>query len=124
MTYAGWERRYRVTTMAPGKLDLFVVTFIDGLRTTIDPITDYDAVLARANAFHGGRQCQIKVLPMTGPEIGNLLGIKRADRPEPIDADVREQFIGTLTQIARDSNDGDARADALKLLADMGVLQS
>lgn len=34
MTYASWEPRYRVTTVHPGKLDLFVVTLIDGKRAT------------------------------------------------------------------------------------------
>lgn len=34
MTYVSWEPRYRVTTVHPGKLDLFVVTLIDGKRAT------------------------------------------------------------------------------------------
>lgn len=124
MTYASWNRRYRVTTIQPGKLDLFVVTFIDGQRATIDPITDYEAALAKARSFHGERRCQIKVLPMTGPEVRNLLGIDLPDHPEPVDAAVRQMMVEMLIQVARDSNDADARADALKLLAEMGVLQS
>lgn len=124
MTYAGWERRYRVTTIQPGKLDLFAVTFIDGLLATIDPITDYEVAFARAVEFLGDRLCQIKVLPMTGPEVRNLLGIKLPDHPQPMDADVRQQFVATLKQVASEGTDPDARADALDLLADLGVLQS
>jgi hypothetical protein len=124
MTYAGWGRRYRVTTIQPGKLDLFVVTFIDGRRATIDPITDYEAAFARAVEFLGDRQCQIKVLPMTGPEVFNLLGIRLPDHPQPMDADVRQQLVATLKQVASEGTDPDARADALDLLADLGVLQS
>jgi hypothetical protein len=123
MTYASWQPRYRVTTIAPGKLDLFVLTFIDGVRATIDPITDYDAALARANDFHRDRRCQIKVLPMTGPEVRNLLGITLPDHPEPMDAEVRQRFVENLTRIARDGTDPDARADAFDLLTDMGVFQ-
>ena len=124
MTYASWEPRFRVTTILPGKLDLFVVTFIDGVRATIDPITDYEAALAKARLFHGERRCQIKVLPMTGEEVRNLLGIKLPDHPEPVDAAVRQMMVETLMQVARNSNDADARTDALNLLADLGVLQS
>lgn len=123
MTYATWESRYRVTTVAPGKLDLFVVTFIDGRRAGIDPITGYDAALAKADAFLREHRCQIKVLPMTGPEVRNLLGISLPEHPEPMDAAVRQQIVGTLTQIARESSDADARADAFDLLSDMGVLR-
>lgn len=124
MTYASWEPRYRVTTTAPGKLDLFAVTFINGRRATIDPITHYEGALAKARSFLGERRCQIKVLPMTGEEVRNLLGIRLPEHPEPVDAAVRQMMVETLMQVARDSNDPDARADALALLADMGVIQS
>lgn len=124
MTYASWEPRHRVTTIGPGKLDLFVLTLIDGKRATIDPITDYDAALAKAETFLRDHRCQIKVLPMTGSEARNLLGISLPARPEPMDAALRQQFVATLTQIARESSDGDARRDALDLLTEMGVLQS
>jgi hypothetical protein len=124
MTYASWEPRYRVTTVAPGKLDLFAVTFIDGKQANIEPITDYQDALTKAEAFLREHQCQIKVLPMTGPEVRNLLGIRLPERPAPMDAAVRAQMVTTLKAIARDSNDGDARADALDLLTEMGVLQS
>ena len=83
MTHASWEPRYRITTVAPGKWDLFVLTLIDGKRASIDPVTDYEIALARARAFHRDNQAQIKVLPMTGPEVCNLLGIKHPDRPHP-----------------------------------------
>lgn len=124
MTYASWEPRYRVTTVAPGKLDLFVITLIDGKLATFDAVTEYESTLARARAFVRDRQCQVKVLPMTGPELRNLFGISLPERPRPMDAAVRQQITGTLLQVARDSNDPDARADALKLLADMGEVVS
>lgn len=121
MTYASWGPRHRLTTVHPGKLDLFVITLIDGRRASIDPVTDYDVALARAQAFHRGQQCQIKVLPLTGPEVRNLLGINLPNRPKPMDAAVRQQIIDTLTQVVRASSDQDARVDALQMLADLGV---
>lgn len=122
MTYMSWEPRHRCMTIQPGKLDLFVVTLVDGRRVALDPITDYDAALARARAFHSDHRCQIKVLPMTGDELFNLLGIKRPESPQPFDAELHRTTVDRLWQIVRDSPDHEARADALALLTDMGVV--
>lgn len=123
MTYAAWGPRHRVTTVAPGKLDLFVLTLVDGRRATIDSVMEYDAALVRAHAFLREHPCQIKVLPMTGPEMFNMLGIQRPECPQPIDAELFRATVERLKQIMRDSNDPDARADALALLTDMGVVR-
>lgn len=120
MTYASWGPRHRLTTVQPGKLDLFVLTLIDGRRAGVDAVTDYELVLARAKAFHRDHECQIKVLPLTGPEVRNLLGINFPQNPQPIDAADRQQIIDTLLQVARESSDADARVDALQLLRDLG----
>ncbi|QHL91163.1 hypothetical protein GVO57_10470 [Sphingomonas changnyeongensis] len=122
MTYASWMPRYRVMTDTPGKLDLFVVTMIDGRRAALQPIDEYDAALAKARAFVSDHKCQVKVLPMTGPEVRNLLGIRPPDKPEPIDPALRRQMLDRLRRIARDSDD-DARRDAFDLLNDMGAMQ-
>lgn len=122
MTYASWEPRHRVTTVQPGKLDLFVLTLVDGRRTTIDSVVDYDEALARARTFHRDHPCQIKVLPVTGPELRNLLGITIPDRPQPMDAEVRQFMVDTLMRVVSESGDADARADALALLTDMGLV--
>jgi hypothetical protein len=124
MTYTSWERRHRVSTIRPGKLDLFVVTLIEGRRASIHSIMDYDLALARAEDFHGQHPCQIKVLPMTGGEARNFLGINLPDHPQPVDANERQRLIATLKQIARDSAEPDARRDAFDLLTEMGVMQS
>lgn len=124
MTYMSWEPGYRCMTIAPGKLDLFVLTLVDGRRAALDPITDYDDALARAGAFHRDHPCQIKVLPMTGAELFNLLGITRPERPQPFDADLHRSAVDRLWQIVRDSHDHDARADALALLTDMGLVRA
>ncbi len=122
MTYASWEPRHRCTTVAPGRLDLFVVTLVDGSRAALDPITDYDAALARARAFHSDRPCQIKVLPLTGSEARAMLGIAMPDHPQPIDAADLWLIRDTLTDVLRNTGDHDARADALALLTVLGVV--
>ena len=120
MTYASWEPRHRCTTVTPGKLDLFVLTLVDGRRAHIDPITDYEAALARARAFHRDHPCQVKVLPMTGGELRNYLDLSLPGHPQPIDAADLQAMVDTLRRLARDSNDGDGRADALDLLTELG----
>ena len=122
MTYASWEPRHRVTTVAPGKLDLFVLTLVDGRQAWLDPITAYDDALAKARAFHRERPCQVKVLPLTGTEACNLLRIKHPATPGPDDPALREMMVDRLRQIARDSADPDARRDAFDLLTEMGAL--
>ena len=124
MTYASWEPRHRVTTIAPGKLDLFVVTLIDGKRAAVSAIVDYEEALAKARAFHRDHPCQIKVLPMTGEEMRNLFNLCVPDGRESISSEDREMVIGTLTQVAREGADPDARRDAFDLLTRLGALQS
>ena len=124
MTYAGWEPRHRVTTIAPGKLDLFVATYIDGKRASIQPITEYEDALAKARAFLLDHKCQIKVLPLSGLECRNLLGIAPAQSPEPISPVVHQEIVETLERVIRESSDGDARADALDLLKTTGGLDA
>ena len=120
MTYASWEPRHRCTTVPPGKLDLFVLTLVDGRRAHIDSITDYEAALARARAFHRQHPCQIKVLPMTGPELCNYVGLSLPEHPQPVDAAIQQEMIKTLVRVARESNDTDARSDALDQLTELG----
>jgi hypothetical protein len=111
-----------VTTVAPGKLDLFVVTFIDGRRAAVEPITEYEAAVAKARAFLREHQCQIKVLPMTGTEACNLLGIAPPEEPAPNDIALRQEMVATLMRVARESTDADARGDALDLLASISAV--
>lgn len=123
MTYASWEPRYRATTVTPGKLDLFVVTFVNGRRTRIESILEYDDEVARAREFVRDHKCQIKVLPMTGPEFRNLLGITLPEHSKPMDAALRQLTVDTAMRVARESSDPDARCDALELLTDIGAFR-
>lgn len=124
MTYTSWIPRYRVMTEKPCQLDLFVLTLIDGRRAAIQPITEYETALAKAKAFLSKHRCQIKVLPMTGPEARTFLGTKPPTEPEPLTPEDRRMLIECLQRVARDSNDTGARNDALDLLGDIGALQS
>ena len=122
MTYAGWEPRFRCTTIAPGKLDLFVVTLVEGKLAALDTVMDYDAALERARGFHRDNPCQIKVLPMSGEELRNYLRIELPKKRRPMTEAEREMVHGTLTGILRVSNDADTRADALDVLSGLGMV--
>ena len=122
MTYASWQPRYQVTTIEPGKLDLLVVTLIDGKRAALCSVLDYDAALAKARAFAAEHQCQIKVLPLTGPEARHFLDLKPDDPPTDIDPVLRAEMVERLLTVARESNDPDARRDAHDLLTEWGVI--
>jgi hypothetical protein len=124
MTYTAWERRHRVTTIMPGKSDLFVVTFVEGKRAHVDNIYDYDVALERARAFHQDHPCQIKVIPLSGPEFCNMFGIEKAASPEPMDEATRGLLVARLTDIVCNSADRDARTDAVALLKQFGELPS
>lgn len=76
--------------------------------------------MAKARAFQRKHPYQIKVLPRTGPEVRNFVGLDLPERPVPIDAAVLQQITDTLLHVVRESNDPDARADALGLLTDLG----
>lgn len=123
MTNAGWPYSGFFTTR-PGKMDLFVLTLIDGEIVGIDAVTEYDAAVARAHALHRDRDCQIKVLAVTGEVVFSLFGIKPPEYPEPMDPALRRTFINTLTRIAQSSSDRGARIEAAELLGKMGVRQS
>ena len=122
MTYAAWEPRHRCTTIAPGKLDLFVVTLVEGKLAALNTVMDYDSALERAREFHRDNPCQIKVLPISGEELRNYLGIDLPKTQRPMTEAEREMIHGRLTGILRNSNDADARADALDLLSQLGTV--
>ena len=84
MTHAGWPFSGFFTTR-PGKMDLFVLTLIDGEITHVEAIMDYDAAVTRAQALHCDRDCMVKVLPVTRRESGLTVsprsGISALARP-------------------------------------------
>lgn len=122
MTHAGWPFSGFFTTR-PGKMDLFVLTLIDGEITHVEAIMDYDAAVTRAQELHCDRDCMVKVLPVTGQVVFSLFGIKPPERPEPRDPALRRKLVNRLANIARSSTDRGARVEATELLKEMGVLQ-
>lgn len=123
--YSSWRPRFRAMCPEPGPLDLFLVILIDGRRMTIQHATDHARWRAAAERLAHEQRCQVKVLPMTGDELMNYLGIV-PDPPQPIanlDPEFRQQAVRNCLDVLRECGSQDDREQALDLLTKMGALQ-
>ena len=120
MMYSSWVPRNWITTIRRGKSDLYILTLIDGKCAALEPVMRYQDALEKAQSFHRDHPCQIKVLPVSGPELRNLLGIMPAEPPEPMDPALRQEMVAALKSVVRDGSDPDARRDAFELLQQWG----
>ena len=123
--YRSWRPRFRAMCPEPGLQDLFLLVLIDGRRVTIQHAANYAQWRVAAERLAESQQCQAKVLPMTGGELMNFLGIRRAD-PQPIeglDSAFREQAVKNCMDVLRECGGQADREDALKLLGQLGALQ-
>lgn len=123
--YQSWQQIYRAMCPEPGPRDLFIVVLIEGKRAAIHPATDHARWRGIAERFAESQRCQVKVLPMTGGELMNYLGIK----PEPprsiesMDPEFRQQAICNCMDLLRESGSEAIREQALELLGALGALQ-
>lgn len=123
--YASWRPRYRAMCPEPGPQDLFLVILIDGRRVAIQHAADHAKWRGAAERLAESQQCQVKVLPMTGTELMNYLGIK-PNAPQPIETlapDFRQQAVRNCVDVLRECGGQEDREQALDLLGHLGVLQ-
>lgn len=121
----------RVAALPPGSGDLFVVTTLFGQRITVEPVSAFDAAVARAEAFARGmahdRPFTVKVLCMSFRELLAAQGLAmehmRAGYTHEDEAEDRQRAIEACTATLRDSNDPTVRADAFEVLTSMGVIK-
>ncbi|WYK04082.1 hypothetical protein DWF04_013550 [Cereibacter sphaeroides f. sp. denitrificans] len=117
----------RVATMAPGPDDLFVVTTISGRKALLHTVDQYQHVLKLAEEFAirmSPVPVTIKVFCLTLRETqalgflpeGDLL---RDSTPQD-EAEGRELAVQACFDVLRNSNVQRHRAEALRLLKDMG----
>jgi len=101
------------------------MVLIDGRRATIQHAADYAQWRGAAERLAESQRCQVKVLPMSGGELMNFLGIRPAD-PQPIeglDPAFREQAVRNCLDVLRECGAQEAREEALKLLGQLGAVQ-
>jgi hypothetical protein len=121
-----WNSEY-VAALPPVPGDIFVVTSILGKRVALQPIGDYDKAVATARAFAGQTRHPIKVLSMSLRELLAFMGIPLADfvsgMSPAVEQELRQLAIDGCMAALRECNDPAVRADAHKVLVDLGVLK-
>ena len=122
--FRSWRPRYRAMCPEPGPEDLFIVILIDGRRVSIHHAADHAQWRVAAERLAESQQSQVKVLPMSGGELINFLGIAPSP-PQPIqnmDEAFREQAVKNCLDVLRECGSQEDREQALSLLDQMGVL--
>lgn len=125
----------RVAADTPGPDDEFVqVVWFgppqDGLHRKIfegpvEPIENYDAVLAWATEMAGQMVYPLYVVPMTGVETLRTERMRQgvASLTDQQRGELRQEVVALLVNVMRDSNDPTVRADAHSILLDMKVVR-
>jgi len=115
---------HQVAVLHPSMGDLFVMTTVNGMQVSMDPVTKFDAAVRRANKMadrlvHPERVV-IKVLCLSFLEACKVQGLNPAtlfEHQTPDDAAaMRQQAITNCNDALRNSNDPRVRAEALELL--------
>lgn len=124
--YRSWRSVYRAMCPEPGPRDLFIVILINGKRVAVHHADEYHKWRTAAERLAAQEDCNVKVLPMSGNELMNFLGVE----PEPeqpisnLDPVFRAQAVKNCMDVLREGGTGERdRADALDMLSHLGVLQ-
>ena len=123
--YRSWRSVHRAMCPEPGPRDLFIVILINGKRAAIQDADEYNKWRAAAERLAAEGNCNVKVLPMSGSELMNFLGVE----PEPsqpianLDPVFRAQAVQNCMDVLREESGERDRADALDMLSHLGVLQ-
>ncbi len=120
-----------VAVLPPSPGDLLVLTTVYGRRVSLDHIGHFEQAVRRAHAM-ADRVVHpvpvvIKVLCLTTLESCKLHGIDPAtlfaDETPEQEAQMRQGIITSMTQLLHTSSAPRVRADALKLLTDIGAIR-
>ena len=119
-----WEQqqKHRAVCPEPGQLDRFLVVLVNGRRVGIFGVDQHSHLRMVCVQHAMQHQCQIKVLPVTGEELLNLFGFEPAE-PQPMDPAFRQHAIKACSDVLRDSQNADERAEAMAFLHQLGAVQ-
>jgi hypothetical protein len=123
--YRSWRTPFRAMCPEPGPRDIFLVILINGKRVAIEHADEYDRWRTAADRLAAQESCSIKVLPMSGNEMMNFIGVV----PEPsqpianLDPAFREQAVKNCMDVLRESNVSSDRTEALDLLHELKVIR-
>ncbi|MGX0876321.1 hypothetical protein ACSSV4_000998 [Roseovarius sp. MBR-154] len=118
-----------VTALPPSPGDVLVVTTLFGRRVLVHPIHEYDRVLRIADAFarrlRHRHPVALKVLCLSLTEAQRMGlapdGMFQDQTPEE-EAQMRQLVVTTCLEVLRDSDDAKVRADAMRLVKELGVV--
>ena len=118
-----------VVALPPSPGDLFVVTTLAGKQVRLQPVTDYDAAVRLAQAFARRvvhpEPVTVKVFCLTLIEaqaMGFAPADLFADQTTEDAAAMRQAVVKACNDAVRNSPDAKVRADAMKLLTDLGAM--
>lgn len=119
-----------VATLPPSPGDLLCMTTVQGRQVFLDPVTSFDAAVRRANAFARRvvhpEPLVVKVVCMSMAE-ALLMGLAPAnlfsDQTPEDEATMRQAVVTACYDALRNCPDPKVRADALKLLTDIGAVR-
>lgn len=133
MTEANTHGRVAADEPGPNDTHVQVVWFgppQDGLHRKIfegpvEPIENYDAVLAWATEMAGQMVYPLYVVPMTGVQALRTNHVRQgvANLTDQQRGELRREVVATLANVMRDSDDPTVRADAHGILLDMKVVR-
>lgn len=133
MTEANTHGRVAADEPGPDDTHVQVVWFgppQDGLHRKIfegpvEPIENYDAVVAWATEMAGQMVYPLYVVPMTGAQALRTERLRQdvASLTNQQRGELRREIVATLANVMRDSDDPAIRADAYKVLKDMKVVR-
>lgn len=119
-----WMPSYRVICAQPGPGDFCLVLFADGRRVSVHNVANYDEAFKQANRLADEMQCQMKLLPVTAAELNAFLNINPGNLAQNTAGDpaMRQLVVSACKETLIKSNDQSARANALDLLVQLGLV--
>lgn len=123
--YRSWRAPFRAICPEPGPRHPFLLFLVNGKRVSIHHVDDYEKCREGAERLAARAICDVKLLPMSGTELMNFLGIM-PEPPQPIgnlDPALREQAVKNCMDVLRECNEPRDRELAFDLLGHLGVLQ-
>jgi len=122
--FRSWRPVYRAMCPEPGPRDLFLVILINGKRVAIHQADEHDRWQQAAERLAREQECHVKVLPMTGSELMNFLGIEPGP-PQPMDAldpAFRAVAVQNCLDLLRETKEPRECEEAIDLLRKLGAL--
>lgn len=125
LEYASWRPIYRAMCPEPGPRDTLLLLFANGKRMGMYPVDHYNRLRALCEQWAKALEVQIKLLPVSGDEVFNFLGIQPGPfRPiDTMDPVERQQLVASCMGVMLEDPEPRIRHEAADLLRLLGAMQ-